>query len=241
MTVPIKDLARTLLDEPRWVLARWMLLSGRAEVTGLSGDRRRFVASSTVWPVIAVVGRPDAPFIEGAASALAAGGFVVAAEEHGDHVAAVLPGWRRLGASALAWIAGTPLPGPPPTSDARLLETGELAALIHVPTALREAVVTASGWAPVAGAFSGGAPVSFCFARAVTETLWDVGLATLEGYRRRGLAKKALRCLAAAMSDRHTWPVWIAEDEDAASRQFAASFGFAPSGRLALFRPRVGH
>lgn len=239
--MPIEDLARTLLDEPRWVLVRWMLLSRKAEVTGLSGDRRRFVASSTAWPVIAVVGRPDAPFIEGAASALAAGGLVVAAQEHGDHVAAALPRWRRVGAEALAWTAGTPLPSLPPRSDARLLEPAELASLGHVPALLREACVTASGWAPVAGAFSGGAPVSFCFARAVTETLWDVGLATLEAYRRRGLAKKALRCLAAAMAVRHTWPVWIAEDQDAASRQFAVSFGFVPSGRLAVFRPRVGH
>jgi predicted GNAT family acetyltransferase len=85
--------------------------------------------------------------------------------------------------------------------------------------------------------FTGGAPVSFCYARAVTETLWEVGLATLEAYRRRGLATKALRCMAASMAGRHAWPAWLVEDDDVASRQLAAKLGFVPSGRLALFRP----
>ena len=43
-----------------------MLLSGEAEVTGLSADRRRFVARSLRWPLASVVGRPEPVFIAGA-------------------------------------------------------------------------------------------------------------------------------------------------------------------------------
>ncbi len=233
--MPLAHLARTLLDEPRWVETRAMLLDGTASVTGLSGDRRRFVASSAVWPLVAVVGRVEAPFITTAAAAAPRTATVLAAFEDGDHVAAALPGWRRVGATIHAWPAGAPLPDRPAPSQARVLEPADVGALGHLPKALRHELATAAAYSPIAGAFTGGAPVAFCYATAITETLWDISIDTLDGFRRRGLAGLAVRCLAAVLGERGKWPVWGAADDNPASLAAATRLGFVPAGRLALF------
>jgi L-amino acid N-acyltransferase YncA len=234
--VSLADLARVLPDEPRWVETRFMLLREQAVVIGLSGDRRRFVASSTVWPVMAVVGRPEAPFIAGAARRASPDVTVLAAAEHADHVAAALPGWRRVGAEILRWPGGVPLPEPPASRDVRLLSPEEVAALTHVPAPLHQELVTAATYSPVAGAMAGGAPVAYCYATSVTETLWDVSIDTLEAYRRRGLAQQAVKLLAAIYGRQGKWPVWGAADDNAPSLALALKLGFVPSGRLAVFR-----
>lgn len=232
--VPLADLARILPDEPRWVETRFMLLREEAVVVGLSGDRRRFVATSTLWPVMAVVGRPEASFIASAARRASPDVTVLAAAEHGDHVASALPGWRRVGAVVLQWPGGVPLPEPP-VRDVRLLMPEEVGALAHVPPAFHQELVTAATYSPVAGALAGGAPVAFCYATSVTETLWDVSIDTLEGYRRRGLAQQAVRFLAAVYARKGKWPVWGATDDNAPSLALAQKLGFVPSGRLAVF------
>lgn len=238
--MPLADLARALMDTPRWVETRFMLLRGEAVVRGLSGDRRRFVAASTRWPVMAVVGAPDAAFIAESAARAESDVTVLCAEEHADHVAAALPGWRRNGAAIHAWPGGTPLPEAPPASEARLLRGEELEALGHVPPVLRDGLLNAGEYAPVAGAFAGGAPVAFCYASAVTESLWDVSIDTLDGYRRRGLASKAFLTLAAELGRSGKWPVWGSADDNEASRRLAERLGFVPAERLALFEREGG-
>ena len=57
--MPVADLARVLLDTPRWVETRFMLLQNEAVITGLTGDRRHFVAASQRWPLVSVVGQPE--------------------------------------------------------------------------------------------------------------------------------------------------------------------------------------
>ena len=232
----IRDLARMLLDEPRWVETRFMLLQGEATVTGLTGDRRRFVAESTRWPLVALVGRPDRAFVEAAAARAGEDTEILVAEEDGDWAEAALAGWERVGATIHAWPGGVPLPAAPPESEARLLDIGELGTLAHVPDDLRADMATAAAYAPVAAAFTDGAAASFCYATAVTETLWDISIDTLDGFRERGLATSAVRCLSAALARRHKWPVWGAADDNAASLAAARSMGFEPAGRLAVFR-----
>jgi GNAT acetyltransferase-like protein len=232
----ISDLARVLLDEPRWVETRFMLLSGEATVTGLAGDRRRFVAASTRWPLVAVVGRPDRAFVEEAAARAGEDAEILVAEEDGDWAEPMLAGWERIGATIHAWPGGVPLPEAPPADEARLLAVSELATFAHIPEDLQADMTTAATYAPIAGAFAGGAPVSFCYATAVTETLWDISVDTLDGYRERGLATHAVRCLSAALAARFKWPVWGAADDNAASLAAARSLGFEPAGRLAVFR-----
>lgn len=232
----LADLARALLDEPRWVEARFMLLRDEAIVHGLAGDRRRFVARSTRWPLIVVVGRPEPPFIAGAAEEADDEVEILAAEEDAGWVAPALAGWGQVGATVHAWPAGVPLPEPPPEHEARLLPPAAIEALRHLSGTYREELLTAASYAPVAAAFTGNAPVSFCYATAVTETLWDVSVDTLESFRHRGLGRKAVRCLMAAMAAQHKWPVWGASDDDPGAIGAARALGFEPAGRLAVFR-----
>ena len=239
----VADLARSLFDTPRWVETRFMLLRNEAVVTGLTADRRHFVASSSRRPLVSVVGRPDRAFIAGAVEdARTAEVNVLCAEEHKGHVADALPLWRQIGATVHGWPGDVPFPAAPPPAEARLLEPGEVRALDHLPADLRDELVSASAWSPVAGAFAGGAPVAFCCAGAVTETLWDVGIDTLEGYRRRGLARKAARLLIATLGAAGKSPVWGSEDGNAPSLALARQMGFVPVERLAVFErsQRVG-
>ncbi len=231
----LADLARALPDEPRWVETRWMLRERRATVAGLTGDRRHFVASCTQRPLIAIVGRPDHPFIAGAAQRAPREAEALAADEHGDYAARALDGWRRVVAHIFGWPDALPVPVAPDPGEARLLGPAEVAALQHVPRVLHEELVGAVEYSPVAGAFAGGAPVAFCYASGITETLWDVSVDTLEAFRRRGLAQRAFRCLAATMRGRGKWPVWGALEWNAPSLALAATLGFRPSGRLAYF------
>jgi len=229
------DLARALLDTPRWVETRFMLLRGEALVTGLTGDRRHFVAASARWPLVSVVGRPDAAFIAGAVEDADEDVNVLCAVEHADHVARALAGWTRIGATVHAWPGDVRFPPPPPRDEARLLPAGELATLRHVPPDLRDELMTASDYSPVAGAFAGGAPVAFCCASAITETLWDIGIDTLDGYRRRGLARKAAHLLIATLGAAGKSPVWGSEDGNEPSLALARTLGFVPAERLMVF------
>jgi len=233
--MPVADLARALLDTPRWVETRFMLLRNEALVTGLTGDRRHFVAASERWPLVSVVGRPDAAFIAGAALDADEDVNVLCAEEHAEHVARALPDWTRIGATVHAWPGDVPLPEPPPRDEARLLGADELATLRHVPADLRDELITAADYSPIAGAFAGGAPVSFCCASAITETLWDIGIDTLDGYRRRGLARKAALLLIATLGAAGKSPVWGSEDGNVPSLALARKMGFVPAERLIVF------
>ena len=232
--MPLADLARSLLDSPRWIETRFMLLRGEAEVTGLSGDRRRFVAVSQRWPLASVVGRPDPAFIAGAAARVRPGSTVLCAEEDGDHTAGALPGWERIGADIHAWPGGRPIAPAPGDRDARLLQPGEMADL-NLPDGLRAEILTAADYSPIAAGLAAGVPVAFCYATSITESLWDVSIDTLEEHRRRGHAAHAFALMAATMGALGKWPVWGAADDNVASLALAARLGFVKAERLALF------
>ena len=211
-----------------------MLLSGEAEVTGLSADRRRFVARSLRWPLASVVGRPEPVFIAGVAERARPETMILCAEEDADHVAGALPGWERTGAGISAWPGGHALPEAPPPEAARLLEPREIDRL-SVPEALRLEITTARDYSPVAASLESGTPVAFCYATSITESLWDVSIDTLEEHRRRGHASRAFALMAATMGRQGKWPAWGAADDNESSRRLAAKLGFLPAERLALF------
>ena len=233
--MPLADLARSLLDTPRWIETRFMLLRGEAEVTGLSADRRRFVAVSTRWPLASVVGRPDPAFIAGAGLRSRPEVTLLCAEEDGDHVAGALPGWKRVGAAIHSWPHARPLPGIPAADSARLLAPGEAGTLPHLPDVIRAEIATAFDYSPVAAGLAGGLPVAFCYATGITESLWDVSIDTLEEHRRHGHAARAFALMAATMARLGKSPVWGAADDNMASRALAAWLGFVPAERLAMF------
>ncbi len=83
----------------------------------------------------------------------------------------------------------------------------------------------------------GGAVVAVCAAGDVTETLWDVGIDTLEGHRRRGHAAACFHALAAWMAGRGRQPVWSAYEDYPPSLTLAAKLGFQPVDRIAVLSP----
>jgi RimJ/RimL family protein N-acetyltransferase len=71
-----------------------------------------------------------------------------------------------------------------------------------------------------------------------TETLWDVSIETLEGYRRKGLAARAARTMIRYMRRRGRAPVWGALEANLASRSLAARLGFVENAGVAVFTAR---
>lgn len=234
--MPVADLARAILDSPRWVETRELLLRGEAEIFGLAANRRSFVAVSPgEMALIAVVGRPELPFIEAAAQSRPHEGTeLLCAEENADYIAAALPGWNRIGADVLRWPDALPLPAA--QEGVRLIARPELASL-EVPEELRYELGDGSPDGPIVAALDGGRPVAFCYPSATSETLWDVSVDTLELWRRRGFATRAFRHTAFLMGQRGKWPVWGYVDDNDASRELANKLGFVPPAeRLVLFR-----
>ena len=65
-------------------------------------------------------------------------------------------------------------------------------------------------------------------AASITETLWDVGIDTLEGHRRKGHARACYLALASHLAAQGFSPVWGAYEDNEASLAMAESLGFIP-------------
>jgi GNAT superfamily N-acetyltransferase len=226
-------LARALPDVPRWVETRSMLLGGECELFGLEEDGDpSFVVRDAVYPLVSVVGRPEKAAIREAAAGRR-DQEVIVPPENGEHVAAALPGWEVARATLHLLRDERRLPRVP-AGAVRLLEPSEVNSLEGLTPDLRSELAAAR-WSPVAASFEDGRPVAFCYADR-TESLWDVAIDTLEGYRRRG---HAARCVAYMVEHlRPLRPVWGAENTNLASLGLAAKLGFVPVDELLLFRPR---
>jgi predicted GNAT family acetyltransferase len=89
----------------------------------------------------------------------------------------------------------------------------------------------------LAATFVEGKPVSFCDAATETETLWDIGIETLEPYRGRGYAALCVAYVIDQMGRRGKRPVWGAEESNSASMNLAAKLGFRAVDRLTVLYP----
>jgi GNAT superfamily N-acetyltransferase len=107
--------------------------------------------------------------------------------------------------------------------------------LDHLPSGLRFEIEHARAIAPVAVALADGRPVSFCYPCWVTETLWDVSIDTLDGYRRRGLAARAVGFMIARMRESGREPVWGAMESNVASLALARALAFVPVDEIVVF------
>jgi GNAT superfamily N-acetyltransferase len=149
--------------------------------------------------------------------------------------AEALPGWEALPVVAHLLGESERLPEAPEGAVRFLSGPEEIGRL---PPGLRAELERAlRGGTPVAAAFVGGAPVSFCYAGWETEGLWDVSIDTLDRYRRRGYA-----AWCAAYAIRHMrilgkQPAWHALESNTASMELAARLGFVPVDRFFLFEP----
>jgi hypothetical protein len=227
-------LAGLLPDVPRWVETRSILLAGRGDVLGLSLEPLACAVADPAFGSAIVIGQPPHEAIGEAFALAGPRASVMAPPESRAWVAAALPELHP--ERALLHVLGDEprLPVLVP-GDVRPLGAADLAAL-DLPDALREELreATAEG-VPIAAAVVGGVPVAFCYAGSITESLWDVGVDTLEPWRRHGYAARAVAFEVARFASAGKRPVWGALDSNAASRGLARKLGFVPVDEIWIF------
>ena len=211
-----------------------MLREGKGWATTAGGGTGIVVVAEDLQ-LGAVVGRPDPAVLRHALDAAPPGFALIVQLSDLGHVGAALAGWA---APALATIHRLPARAqadPPPDSGVKILAPprGELVSRMSADMRREAPYATA-----IAVRLVGGSPVSVCQATAVTETLWDAGVETAEGHRRRGHASACFRSLAAYMAAGGKEPVWGAEEGNRASIELARKLGFEPADRVAIMRPR---
>jgi GNAT superfamily N-acetyltransferase len=234
----MKDLAAALPDIPRWVEARSLLLAGHGELFGPEGGG--FALCDPEDELVIVVQKPDQTLIRQALKRTGGRGSVLATPEDAGYVSRALPGWRSVRAVIHIPGAGTERLREP-ADGVRLLEPAEVGQLPDMPPDLDSWLRLAVGRGyPIAAAFYGELPVSFCCVAALTETLWDLSIDTLPDHRRQG---HAARCAAYMIRHMNEWdrrPVWGAEEDNRASLALAARLGFVPVDELVIFHPPTG-
>ena len=223
-----------------------MLLEGCCEILSVEeGDEGPSFVVRGLYPeekLVSVVGRPPVDRVAEAVARNENSGAVIAMPENAPSVARALPGWEMR--PAVLHILGEGGPTRVPEGEVRLLFGPE--GLRVLPSGLREGLRAELEGAlrrgtPLAAAFVDGVPVSFCYAAAETEGLWDVSIDTLDGHRRRGYAASCVAFMVRHMRDaRGKEPVWGALETNAASMNLAASLGFDPVDRYFVLEPSGG-
>jgi GNAT superfamily N-acetyltransferase len=260
-----KRLAAALPDIPRFVEVRSMLLTGTCEVEGLEDSTApSFVAFSPYTRGAAVVGLPSLDAIQTLAGRIPAEGDLVAFEDNLGHVTAILNGWEvepavihlladssrlpalePIGAGApiaRPYVAPHAIPVPSDGADdditMRMVSGDEIGGVEGIDEELRVELMAAALVGAVGATFVNGKAVSFCTAQSETETLWDIGIDTLEPHRERGYATLCVSYMIDQLGRRGKRPVWGAEESNEPSMRLAAKLGFRPVDRLyVLSRP----
>jgi RimJ/RimL family protein N-acetyltransferase len=232
----LRRIAALLPDLPRWVEARSYLMGGGCEVLGLrEAPALSLVIRDPDTDLLMAVGAPDPGALQAAAGRCGPGASLIAAPEDGDAVAAALPAWRRTRALLHRLADPSRLPDTP-QGGVRFLDPAEVAGL-RVEDELGRELRMAAEESPIAAVVVAGEPVSFCYAGAVTETLWDISIDTVPAHRRRGYAGLCVAFMIRHMHARGRQPVWGAAEDNPASWRLARKLGFEPVDELALFEP----
>lgn len=231
-----RKLALALPDIPRWVETRALLLSGRGQLFGVDETGTfSFVVSSSEMELISVVGAPANGAILDAVAARGNDAEILVMPENSEYVAEALPDWTITPAQLHLLRDKSRLPAL--SNNVRLLAPLEIESLTHLPHDFKKELVTACRYSPVAATIIEGAPVSFCYAGSQTESLWDISIDTLQGYRNRGYAAACVAFMIELMNRQDKQPVWGALETNAASLRLARKLGFvAVDGIMVLQR-----
>lgn len=214
-----RELAARVPELARWVELRSMLLGERARLFGGTAD---FVAVDRESGLAVLYGDPAPAVI---ATALAGAREAVAAPEN----APALAGWTRERA-ILYRLEREPEGG---EAAVRLVTAGEIGSWA-MPALLHDELRRVSRYCPVAAAFAGSVPASFCYALE-SETLFDLSIDTLAEHRGRGCATAAAAWMIRYQRQRGRDPVWGALESNTASHRTAARLGFVPADELMAY------
>jgi GNAT superfamily N-acetyltransferase len=212
-----------------------MLLSGQCEVYGLEeAERLSFVARHEEMEMVAICGRPTPDVIRKVVALPPSPETVLCPPEDRIHVAEALPEWCSELATIYHLTNGERLPEVP--ADAvRLLSLSEIEAMTHAPAELKEELIVAAKHSLVAATCVEQLPVSFCYAGSQTESLWDISIDTLAGYRNRGYAALCVSFLTGYFHRLGLAPVWGAVESNIPSMKLAEKLGFTPVDHIVVF------
>lgn len=228
-----EKLAGELPDVPEQVETRWLL---RAPASRLLTDAGGAVVVAAHLPSGAVIGEPGPDLLRQATGGAPDGIDFVVQPEVARRLARALEGWRLEEATVHLpeeVIAAEPVEG----SGVTVAAPAGPGLVAELPSG--EDRLYAKTARAISVSREGGEVVSWCQAAQWTETLWDVGVDTLEGHRRRGHAGACFRALAAYLAGEGRQPVWAAADGNTASLRLARRLGMVPVGRIAILEPRT--
>ena len=237
-------LVADLPDKPRWVMARGLCLSGRAEVLlGSEGPKRAgyFVIDSDRPTMCQAVHRPTAALVGELLESHPACTEILTVHDTAEHVESLLPGW--VARPATAHIHPTPDSLRIEGREVRFLSPTDawsmdaLEELDAIEPRLAVEIRVATEHVPTVATIVDGKPVAFCYAAYETEGWWDTSIDTLAAHRRKGYASAAAAFLVQYMLQRGKRPVWGALDANEASRKMSAKYGFRAIDRMIVFTP----
>jgi GNAT superfamily N-acetyltransferase len=218
-------------DEPRWVEIRSLMLSGRAHVEVASTSPPALIVVREDIAQGGVIGRPPLHSIRTMA---ASADEILVEPEHVEWVAAALPEWE-FESATLHVLGGDPRLLLVPRGRVRAVSRTELASWPGIPEDLRQELLAVDDDTPVFAAFKGELPAAFCYPGAVTESLWDLSIDTLEPFRRQGYAAQCAAYVIGQMRAAGKEPVWGALASNIASARLAAKLGFVPVDAIFVF------
>ncbi len=221
-----------LPDIPCWVEARALLLEETCEIFGLREELPlSLVIRDTDTGSVFIAGDPDTSDIRKAVQGIK-GGDIIAPCGWESWLVNELSGW------VCSQIMVYRLPGIDFLPDISAGATGFIDAgplVKRISDELYQELLAAAQHSPIAAAFaSNGQPVSFSYAGAVTETLWDISIDTLPEYRRQGYAALAVTHMIHHMHAQGRQPVWMAVEENPASWRLAEKLGFDMVDRMVM-------
>lgn len=225
-------LAAVLPDVPRWLETRSLLLSGRAS-TWIADDSAAAVVVDTTLPLGALVGRAERELLRDLLARVPEGFELIAQMDSLDRARQALPEWAVT--RAVVHTLARPYPsGEYADSDVIVSAPPDARWLTGLPDDVRHSAGLAEA---IAVRVVNGTVVAVCAAGHVTETLWDVGIDTLHGQRRRGYAASCFYALAGWMAERGRQPVWAAYEDYPPSLTLAEKLGFRPVDQVAVLSP----
>jgi hypothetical protein len=229
-----RSIAQKLPDLPRWVEVRSLLLEGSGEIFGLHEEPElALVVRDPEARSIFVVGSPGEDALATALARNEHPGEVIAPHEQAAWLAARLPGWTR----AAIIVHHLPDMRHLPTVPAGVVGFLDPALIpqLAIESDLKQELVSGAEQSVIAAAFVAQQPVSFCYAGAITEALWDISIDTVPEQQRKGYAALSAAHMIRHMHAQGKVPVWQALDINPASWRLAQKLGFVSIDELVLF------
>jgi len=229
-----RKIIQELPDIPRWIYARWIILTGDGRVYARDGlETSASIIQHPTNGLTCIIGEPDADLV---LRAIEAGGEqlrILTSVDNYRYIENIVPGWEL----SPVTIHILPHRAHRITTDVysvRFLDADEISSAQHVPDELKSELMDAKRRSPIAALFVDGIPVSFCYVAADTETLWDISIDTLAEYRNKGYAAQTATYMINFMNKKGKRPVWGAEESNPASIKLALKLGFKVIDQLYL-------